>query len=283
MPAVRLKGLIRTASPGARFVRQGDSRPAPDPADLPIEIGDARQLQAEAESVAALFARRGFALLEHRAAPADWRDPEALARLYHPEVDALLRDTLFRGRRVEIWHDKAPVYRGEDGDADYGEWVHQDYGLTASAFATNLAGYGGGGEARAERWRTRYAQDDVEGSLSISCWRTMGMREPLRHLPMALCDPGTVAMDDLVVMGVEAESDYQIGLRFNPAQRWYHYPRMTADELLTFKLFECAKDDPGPSRLRSTFHTAFEDPDTPVDAERRRSWEHRVIVMLLRD
>ena len=109
------------------------------------------------------------------------------------------------------------------------------------------------------------------------------MREPLRHLPMALCDPGTVAMDDLVLTAVEAKGGYQIGPRFNRAHCWYHYPEMTADELLTFKLFECSKDDPGLSRLRSTFHTAFEDPDMPADAERRRSWEHRVIVMLLRD
>lgn len=283
MVSARLKGLIPTAIPGARFVRQGEARPAPDPADLPIEIGDARLLQAEAESVAALFARRGFALLAHRAAPADWRDPEARARLYNPDIDALLRDTLFRGRRVEIWQDEAPVYRGETGDADYGEWVHHDYGLTASAFAENLAGYGDGGEARAARWRARYADDDVVGSIAISCWRTMNMREPLRHLPMALCDPGTVAMDDLVSINAEGQSGYQIGLRFNPAQRWYHYPAMTADELLTFKLFECAKDDPGPSQLRSTFHTAFEDPAMPADAERRRSWEHRVIVILLSD
>jgi hypothetical protein len=58
---------------------------------------------------------------------------------------------------------------------------------------------------------------------------------------------------------------------------------MRADEVLAFKLFECRKDDPGPSHFRSVFHTAFEDPDAPSDAEERQSCEHRVGVVILRD
>jgi hypothetical protein len=74
-----------------------------------------------------------------------------------------------------------------------------------------------------------------------------------------------------------------VALRHNPRQRWYYYPGMRADEVLAFKLFECRKDDPRPTRFRSVFHTAFADPDAPADAEERQSCEHRVGVVVLRD
>lgn len=90
MIAARLKGLISAVPPSAKFVRQGDPAPAPDPSDLPIEIGDARVLQAGAESAAALFAARGFALLGHRAEDSD------------AEIEARVLASLFAGRRIEI-------------------------------------------------------------------------------------------------------------------------------------------------------------------------------------
>jgi hypothetical protein len=36
-------------------------------------------------------------------------------------------------------------------------------------------------------------------------------------------------------------------------------------------------------RLASCFHTAFEHPETPEDAQRRQSCEHRVNVFLLKE
>jgi hypothetical protein len=52
--------------------------------------------------------------------------------------------------------------------------------------------------------------------------------------------------------------------------------------VLAFKLFECRKDDPEPTRFRSVLHTAFADPDTPAGAEERQSCEHRVGITVLR-
>ena len=34
----------------------------------------------------------------------------------------------------------------------------------------------------------------------------------------------------------EGRPTHHLSLRFNAKQRWYHYPQMTADELLVFKL-----------------------------------------------
>ena len=114
------------------------------------------------------------------------------------------------------------------------------------------------------------------------------MRGPLLHMPLALCDPSTVDLDDLVptaITGIAPSGlpTHHVSLRYNPRQRWYYYPRMGLDEVLAFKLFECRKDESEPSRFRSVFHTAFADPDAPADAEERQSCEHRVGVLMLRD
>jgi hypothetical protein len=283
----RLEGLISARPPSERIIcRGGAARPDPDPSAMPLEIRDARALQNSAGSAAALFADHGFALLDHRSAVRHWRPdgetPDELARVYHPEIDALLRETLFAGQRVEIDQRLGPVFRGGPEDSIYGRMVHHDYGPTAGDFALYLERTSSAEEAR--DWAARYEREEVVGCMVISCWRTIGMREPLRHLPLAICDPRTVAMADVVTYTDAVPGTRHIaGLRYNPEQRWYHYPEMTSDELLAFKVFECRKDDPGPERLRSVFHAAVDDPSMPAAAEHRHSFEHRVMVTVLRD
>ena len=279
----RLEGLISATPPAARFWRRGDPMPPPDPVSLPLPIRNGRTFQAAAGSEAVSFDVHGFALLRHATAFRHWRaDPRSFGAVYHAEIDALLRDRLFPGRRVEIDHFLTPVFRGGPDDPIYAHEVHQDYGLGADAFAANLKAVD---PAEALRWQTRYAQDDVTGCIVISCWRTIGMQGPLRYKPLALCDPLTVRMDDVFADTATPGShgSYCIQLRRNDAQRWYSYPNMRADEMIAFKLFDCRKDDPGSSRLRSVFHAAFDDPAMPADAERRTSCEDRLVVMLLRD
>ncbi|HSI18085.1 MAG TPA: hypothetical protein VK980_09965 [Sphingomonas sp.] len=170
----RLQGLISAAPRGARFWRRGDPMPPPDPDCSPVPIRNGRIFQAAAGSEAASFDMHGFALLGHSTAFRDWRaDPHSFGAAYHAEIDALLRDRLFPGRRVEIDHFLTPVFRGRPEDPIYGHDVHQDYGLGADAFTANLKAVDPAG---ALRWQARYAQDDVTGCVVISCWRTIGMR-----------------------------------------------------------------------------------------------------------
>lgn len=58
-----------------------------------------------------------------------------------------------------------------------------------------------------------------------------------------------------------------------PAQRWFYYPAMRADEAILIKCFD---SDPG--RTRFTAHSAFDDPTSPSDAAPRESIEVRTIV-----
>jgi len=259
---------------------------APPPEALtfpPVEIHDARALQAGAESEAAFFDAHGFVLMPHATRMRDWdRD---VADLYLPEIEAVIRERLLPGRRVEVQQGPFLLRRGRDtGTPFYANGVHQDHGLTPDDYARNVGAFAG---PNAEQWwRNRFHGEDVAGFMSIDFWRTTNMAGPLRHMPLALCDPTSVAADDVIpttLTGIapDGRETQHLSLRFNDGQLWYHYPLMTDDELLAFKIFECWKE--GDSGFASCFHSAFADPDTPADAEHRQSCEHRVGVLLLKD
>ena len=113
------------------------------------------------------------------------------------------------------------------------------------------------------------------------------MSGPLRHMPLALCEPNSLKRSDILrssMIGIapERRTTHHLLLKFDPGQQWYSYPEMTVDELIAFKLNEFWKDEPDRSP-QNVFHTAFADPDAPEDAEIRQSCEHRVGIILLRD
>ncbi|MEO8455175.1 MAG: CmcJ/NvfI family oxidoreductase [Sphingomicrobium sp.] len=257
----------------------------------PFEIDDARSLQSEAASEAAFFEAHGFVLLAHETVVREWdadpASPESseVVRLYYPEVDQLVRRRLLPGLRIEVHQWTPPLRRGRNtATPQYAAGVHSDYGLTPEDFQVSIEAFGG--RAAAEGWRSSYERDEVEAFLVIDLWRPTNMAGPLLHMPLALCDPSTVEVIDLVptaMTGIAPSGlpTNHVALRYNPAQHWYYYPRMRTDEVLAFKLFECRKDDPGPTRFRSVLHTAFADCAAPANAEERQSCEHRVGVTIL--
>ena len=265
-----------------------------------VRIHDARQIQAAADDAeSAFFERHGFVLLRHESAVRDWGAPGAepgngstatttadIADNYAPEVEALIRDRLLPGRNIEIQQPPYLLRRGAGTpNPFYGLAVHNDYGLTADDYEDNTAAFAT--EEAAKQWRDRYERGDVQGYLTINFWRTVFMTEPLRHVPLAVCDARSIPADDLIASGLKnftptGRISTQQNLRYNPGHRWHYYPRMTGDEVLAFKNFQCMKTDPEPV-LRSCFHTAFDEPGAPPDAEPRQSCEHRVGVFFLRE
>ena len=247
-----------------------------------IEIGDARVLQAGSLSEAEFFDAHGFVLLPHATQVRDW-DTD-VAAVYLPEIDAVIRDRLLPGRRVEIEQYPSLLRRGRDTATPfYAEGVHSDGGIGVDDYAHNIAAFST--EQFGSWWRTRYDREEVAGVIWIDFWRPTNMAGPLEHMPLALCDTASLDAADLVPtantgIAPEGRASHHLGLRFNAGQRWYSYPGMTGDELLAFKLSEFWKE---PGRQRNCFHTAFRDPAAPADAEERQSCEHRVGVVVLRD
>jgi len=107
----------------------------------------------------------------------------------------------------------------------------------------------------------------------INLWRPLSVVE---QLPLALCDarsiaPADVVAGDLVYPDKVGET---FSFTYNPAHRWYYFPKLRPDEALLLKIYDSRED--GTARL--TAHTAFEDPTTSENAAPRRSIELRALV-----
>ena len=246
-----------------------------------VDIADAGAMQeSEGASEAEFFRRHGFVLLPHVTAVRDW-DRET-ATHYHPEIDRIIRERLFPGRRVEIQQGPAVLRRGRGTTTpEYANGIHSDGGLGLDEYVHNIGAFAN--EHAANWWRTMYQRPEVAGFVWLDFWRTTNMAGPLEHMPLALCEPASVEMADAVPIGLtgiapEGRESHHLSLRYNAGQRWYYYPRMTGDELLAFKLAEFWK---GRTAVGNCFHSAFEHPDTPPGAEPRQSCEHRVGVIVL--
>lgn len=247
-----------------------------------VEIGDARALQAGAKSEADFFAEHGFVLLPHVSAVRDWE--AEMHSVYLEEIGTLIRERLFPGRRVIFDLYPGVLRRGRDTPVPfYAEGVHSDGGIGPDDYAHNIGAYAGA-EAAAW-WRKGYERDEVEGLVWVDFWRTTNMAGPLEHMPLALCDIGSISADDLVptrLTGIapEGRETHHLSLRFNAGQRWYSYPGMRGDEMLAFALTAFWKQPRGPGNC---FHSAFTDPGAPADAELRQSCEYRIGVLVLKD
>jgi hypothetical protein len=284
MVQTELYGLIPANATGPLPAVDLRSPPPPPTTNLPpIEIRDARKLQANGASEAELFAENGFVLLSHKTVVRDW---DNVPQAFCDEIEEIIRKRLLPRRRVEIQQRPIPMRRGRGTTTpQYAKGVHSDGPLTAELYAANVGAFAG---ADAQRWwLERYGRDDVAGFMSIDFWRTTNMQRPLQHMPLAVCAPSSLQLDDILPMefiGIapEGRKTHHLALRFDPAQRWYFYPDMTGDEVLAFKLCEFWKDAPD-AQPQNCFHSAFHHPDTPSDAEERQSCEHRVGVLVLRD
>ena len=125
----------------------------------------------------------------------------------------------------------------------------------------------------------------------INLWRNIAT-EPVLSMPLALCDSRSVDPQDLVVFEIHYED--RIGENYfakhADRHRWFYYPEMSNDEVLLIKQWDSSgplaqsegrMSDASDPNATSTFsyHSAFEDPNTPQDAPDRQSIEVRCIVI----
>src|SRR5208283_3701898 len=120
--------------------------------------------------------------------------------------------------------------------------------------------------------------DEADGLLQrrfavIQVWRPI--RHPVETFPLTICDARTLSPKNLVV--AERRYPNRVGqtyaITYDPAHKWFWFPRMRREEALVFKVFDSEKD----GRARWTAHTAFELPNTPPDARPRESIEIRTL------
>lgn len=121
----------------------------------------------------------------------------------------------------------------------------------------------------------------------VNVWRNI-KSTPVQSMPLGLCDSNTVATDDIIVFEIHYAD--RIGENYfaggSPNHKWYYFPEATRDEAILIKQWDSFGEQfaensvPDSQRVPATFsfHSAFQDPASPADADDRESLEVRTIV-----
>jgi hypothetical protein len=206
----------------------------------------------------------GFRFVRHDTRMQNFLDEAEVKRVYYPEMEALIKAESGAKRVVVFDHTLRTAddaFREQQKIREVVRRAHNDY--------TEWSG--------PQRVRD-ILPDEAEELLKhrfaiIQVWRPI--RHPVETDPLAIADARSVAFDDFVIS--ERRYPNRIGqtyaITYNPAHKWFWFPRMRRDEALVFKVYDSAKD----GRARWTAHTAFDDPTTPPNARPRESIEIRTL------
>lgn len=107
----------------------------------------------------------------------------------------------------------------------------------------------------------------------FNVWKPLYRR--VEELPLAMCDATTHVPEDLLIMELkyrERTGEIYV-MRWSPQHRWLYFPFMDAEQALLLKTYDSETD----GRARFMGHTAFEHPDTALDAPKRESIEVRTM------
>src|SRR5271154_2147166 len=242
------------ASPGGSDTRSGGT---PDPRRVVIHNGRAHTGDFELE-------RNGFRFVRHDTKVADFFDEAEIRRVYYPEMEALVKAESGATRVVVFDH----TLRTADDEMreakkirEVVRRVHNDYTeWSGPQRVRDLLP-----DEADELLRRRFA--------IIQVWRPI--RHPVETFPLGIADAQSLSPDNLVIS--ERRYPNRVGqtyaITYNPAHKWYWFPRMRREEALVFKVFDSLED----GRARWTAHTAFEDPTTPPHARPRESIEIRTL------
>ncbi len=222
-----------------------------------VDLHDARPIRSRFT-----LDRAGFELVDHASAMTDFFDERQRKDIWEPEVIALIEQHAGAESVFVFDHTlraDSPELREAKQVREPASVVHNDY--TDKSASTRLRDF-----------LPREAAALMKGRFAIvQVWRPLA--RPVETAPVALCDAATTAPGDLVP--TERRAKDRIGevmqVTYNPAQRWYYYPRILPDEALLLKTFDSATD----GRARFVAHSAFTDPTSPPGAPPRESIETR--------
>jgi hypothetical protein len=229
-----------------------------------VEIRDARALRTEPS-----LEVNGFTLVKHATEVSDFKDRDAAAEIYRPEIeDLILRltgaDKVIVSNAVLRWSERA-------GDTTAfinsrpGRFVHVDY--SRESFDDFARTHLGDGADIDSRLRRRY--------VAYNIWRVL--TPPPQDVPLAICDARAANPDDVTQGEAVIDAPGMPEMRFgsslyhaNPDHQWFYFSDMQQDEALVFKAFDSDLD-----RVQGCPHSAFDDPNCPADVPPRASVEIR--------
>jgi len=219
-----------------------------------VTIEDARGREAEFT-----LDRNGFALVKAPTAVRDFYSGDEVKRVYYPEVERLLLETLGASRVFVFDHNVRNA--GRPGMAEPSRRVHNDHTVNSAPRRV----YDHMGEDAEELLKHRFGV--------VNVWRPL--RGPVLDSPLALCDARSFSDDDLIASDlvyshVRGETS---SVEFRPGHRWFYFSQMQPDEVVLIRVHDSADD----GRARLSFHTSFENP-LAAGAPPRESIEVRTLV-----
>ncbi len=243
-----------TAGPGGQDVRSGGT---PDPRRITLHNG--RPHAGEFN-----FERSGFRFVRHDTKVTDFYDEDEIRRVYYPEMEALIKAESGAKRVVVFDHTLRTAddeLRESKQIREIVRRVHNDYTEWSAP-------------QRVRDILPDEAEQLLKGRFAIiQVWRPI--RHPVETYPLAMADAQSLSPDDMVIS--ERRYPNRVGqtyaITYNPAHKWFWFPRMRREEALVFKVFDSMTD----GRARWTAHTAFEDPTSPPHAQPRESIEIRTL------
>jgi hypothetical protein len=219
---------------------------------------------ANARAVSGLsLDREGFQIVPHNSAVVNFYDADQVRRIYYPELVSMLMEATGAAKVVIFAHDvRSSDKSKQDGDRvrEPVSSVHNDY---TPKSAPQMVRENLPVEEAERRLTKRYAE--------INIWRPI--RGPVLNRPLAVCEARSIAPDDLVPTDRYLKHEVFM-MTYNPAHRWFYFPRMLTGETLLIKGFDSLLD----GRARFTAHASFADPSTPADAPPRESIEARALL-----
>ncbi|WP_316399103.1 CmcJ/NvfI family oxidoreductase [Bradyrhizobium sp. 33ap4] len=209
--------------------------------------------------------REGFTLIRHKPFCANECDPEIMRDKYLEEMVPFIRN-YFHASWV-IARRGSVIARAAGGSSISGvkdpvALAHIDYvpidGPVLAAITSQLEGVPIRSYSRL---------------MVIQAWHALS--PPPQDFPLAFCDGASfhdadIDAVDYAALGTTIKFGF---VHFNPTQRWYYFPAMTADELILFKSYD-SEVHCNPK----TAHSAFDNRPACPNATPRESLECRFFV-----
>jgi len=228
--------------------------------DRSVQIRNARPFASELS-----LDREGFVIVPHVTKARDLSDNEEVKAVYYPEVEQLVKQATGATRVLIFDHTirSAPLAgAGRKGVREPVKRVHNDYTVKSGP----------------QRVRD-LLPDETEDLLGrrfavINVWRPL--RRTVEDTPLGLLDAHSIAPQDLIATDLlyPDRTGEIYSVAYNPAHRWFYFPRQRADEAVLLKCYDSKED----GRARFPAHSAFDDPTAPPGVPPRESIEVRTLV-----
>ena len=224
----------------------------------------------------------GFELLSHTSTLPNFDDEEQIAAVHYAEISQLAQELTGCDHALVSGHiSRNPEQAEAHSDLGPIQFVHSDF---APSYGQRIRDFYAEGGEKAEAGLSATgisAKDVAEASrmLILQFWRNVG---PARmDLPLAFCDVTSTNTAEIIPIPVKNYAgggfDFEalaIGAPDSPgSHRWYVYPDMQHDEVVTFRTYDT--EMMGRNEPYWTPHSAFADPSVTLGSPARRSIELR--------